>query len=64
MHLQLALGVYRLRIAEANRVGTNIKKWGDMKAADLADEQGDRMIAALTGVQDVWNHQKQGQVAA
>ena len=35
-----------------------ITKWGDMKAADLAKEQGDHTISALTDVQDMWNHQE------
>ena len=52
-----ALDVFRLQIAEANRVGTAVTKWGDMKAADLAKEQGEHTIKKLTDVPDVWNYQ-------
>ena len=45
--IDLVLDVYRLRVEEASRVGADVTKWGDLKAADLAKEQGERTISAL-----------------
>ena len=57
---ELVLCVYRLRITQSNLVGTDVKKWGEAKAADLAKEQGEHTISALTNVLDVWMYPKSG----
>ena len=52
-----ALDVFRLCIAEANMVGTDVTKWGDMKPSDLAKEQGEHKANKPTDVSDMWKHQ-------
>ena len=36
---------------------TEVAKWGDMKPADLAKEQGEHKINKLTDVPGMWRHQ-------
>ena len=57
MKLDLALDIYRSRIAESNKLGTSPNKWGDMKPADLEKEQAGHKIVKITDVTEVWKHQ-------
>ena len=52
------MDVFQLRVAEANMHRTEVAKWGDMKPADLAKEQGEHKINKLTDVADMWKHQE------
>ena len=56
-NMDLALDIYRNRIAELNKLGTDANKWGDMKPADLEKEQGVHKLHKITDVPDMWQHQ-------
>ena len=53
----LALDFFRNRIKEANELGSETKKWGDMKLTELEKEQGGHKIGRVTDVPDVYQHQ-------
>ena len=55
--MDLALDIFRNRIAESNKLGTSPTKWGDMKPADLEKEQAGHKVAKITDVTEVWKHQ-------
>ena len=55
--MELALDIFRNRIAESNKLGTAPSKWGDMKPADLEKEQAGHKILKITDVTGVWKHQ-------
>ena len=44
----LALDFFRNRIKEANELGSETKKWGDMKLTELEKEQGGHKIGKVT----------------
>ena len=55
--MDLALDIFRNRIAKSNKLGTSPTKWGDMKLADLEKEQAGHKIVKITDVTEVWKHQ-------
>jgi hypothetical protein len=55
--MDLALDFYRNRINEANELGSETKKWGDMKLTELEKEQDGHKVSRVTDIPDVWKHQ-------
>ena len=55
--MDLALDFYRNRINEANELGSETKKWGDMKLTELEKDQDGHKVSRVTDIPDVSKHQ-------